>query len=185
MYNSVMVMSYREVLEKYGSRRKIENAISSKELFRTGRNLYSTSPCSRDEAIISALHPSAIFTLNSAFFLYGLTDVIPDHFFLATPFDYTRIKDADISQGFQSRAIFEIGSSYMETANGMVHIYDKERLLIELVRFRKRFGFDYYKEIVANYRKIAGEIDANKITSYLEKFKYGDGIMKTILKEVF
>lgn len=180
-----MVISYKEALGKYGSRNEVRKALRLKKLFSVGRNLYSDSPCSRDEAVVSALHPSAIFTLNSAFFLYGLTDSIPDKFFLATSFDYTRLKDKDISQSFQSRTILEIGSSYMETPNGRVHIYDKERLLIELVRFRKRFGFDYYKEVIGNYRKAAGEMDANKIAFYLTNFKYGDGIMKTILKEVF
>jgi phosphopantetheine adenylyltransferase len=51
--------------------------------------------------------------------------------------------------------------------------------------FRNKVGFNYYKEIVGNYRKIASEIDVNKIATYLKSFKYGSGIMKTILREVF
>lgn len=32
-------------------------------------------------------------------------------------------------------------------------------MLIELIRNKNTFAFDYYKEIISNYRKIANEID--------------------------
>ncbi len=34
-----------------------------------------------------------------------------------------------------------------------INIYDKERMLIELIRNKNQMAFDYYKEIISNYRK--------------------------------
>ena len=42
----------------------------------------------------------------------------------------------------------------MTIEDAEVNIYDKERMLIELVRNKKNIPYDMYKEIVNNYRKI-------------------------------
>ena len=35
-----------------------------------------------------------------------------------------------------------------------IRIYDRERMLIELIRSAKNLPFDYYKEIIESYRRI-------------------------------
>ena len=43
--------------------------------------------------IIMKKYPNAILTLNSAFYYYGLTDTIPDHYYVATPKINRNIED--------------------------------------------------------------------------------------------
>ena len=43
--------------------------------------------------IIMKKYPNAILTLNSAFYYYGLTDTIPDHYYVATPKSNRNIED--------------------------------------------------------------------------------------------
>lgn len=43
-----------------------------------------------------------------------------------------------------------------------IKIYDKERMIIELIKNRKTPGFDYYKEIIVNYRKIKDSLNTKK-----------------------
>ena len=43
--------------------------------------------------IIMKKYPNAILTLNSAFYYYGLTDTIPDHYYVATPKSNRKIED--------------------------------------------------------------------------------------------
>lgn len=43
-----------------------------------------------------------------------------------------------------------------------VKIYDRERMLIELIRNRNSIGFDYYKEIIQNYREIKDTLSTKK-----------------------
>lgn len=40
-----------------------------------------------------------------------------------------------------------------------IRIYNKERMLIELVRYKSKLPFDYYKEIILNYRKLLPRLD--------------------------
>ena len=64
-------------------------------------------------------------------------------------------------------------------------MYDKERLLIELIRKRRQIPFDYYKEIIANYREIVDELDMYKIEQYLSLFKNDLNLSETLQREVF
>lgn len=58
-------------------------------------------------------------------------------------------------------------------------------MLIELIRNKSKFSFDYYKEIINNYREIADEIDMSLIADYLKNFINENNILDIIQREVF
>ena len=64
-------------------------------------------------------------------------------------------------------------------------MYNKERLLVELIRKKNQIPFDYYKEIISNYRKIADDLDMYKIEEYLSLYKNEVNIANALLREVF
>ncbi len=66
-----------------------------------------------------------------------------------------------------------------------VRIYDKERLLIETVRFRTKLLDDQYHEIIRSFRELREELYGAKMEDYLEKFPRRDLISRTIRNEVF
>ena len=66
-----------------------------------------------------------------------------------------------------------------------VNMYDKERLLIELVKKKNQLPFDYYKEIISNYRRISDELDMYKIEDYLSLYKNDINLSDTLMREVF
>ena len=80
---------------------------------------------------------------------------------------------------------FETGKTEINHNNVNINIYSKERMLIELVRNKNSIAFDYYKEIISNYREIADEIDMSLLAEYLEKFTNGKNIFEIIHREVF
>ncbi len=63
-------------------------------------------------------------------------------------------------------------------------IYNLERMLIELVRFRGRMPFDHYKEIIGAYRNRVETMDIVKVEEYADKFKHSDNMMEIIELEV-
>ena len=58
-------------------------------------------------------------------------------------------------------------------------------MLIELIRNRKSYGFDYYKEIINNYRESREQLDMGKITDYISVFPIEEHLYDVIMKEVF
>ena len=67
----------------------------------------------------------------------------------------------------------------------MIRVYDKERMLIELIRNKNKLPYDYYKEIIGNYRNIISELDIEKIQDYAMIFPKSSLITKTLQAEVF
>lgn len=58
-------------------------------------------------------------------------------------------------------------------------------MLIELIRNKNQTAFDYYKEIISNYRKRINDLDVIKIEEYIELFPHEEHIYETLQREVF
>jgi hypothetical protein len=56
---------------------------------------------------------------------------------------------------------------------------------VELIRKRKQIPFDYYKEIISNYRKISDDLDMYKIEEYLSLYKNDVNLSDVLIREVF
>lgn len=179
-----MVLTYNECIEKYGSDYKIKKELNNGDLFMKEKGVYSTERNVSDLDVIAHKYPRAVFTGKSAFYYHSLTDVIPDHFHLATRREDSRIKDQRVIQSFLKDEIFEPGIIEMKYNNSSIRIYDRERMLIELMRFRKSIPFDLYKEIIQSYRNLVDEMDFGLIEDYACMFRNGNTLMNQIQLEV-
>jgi len=180
-----MVYTYREVLNKYKSDYQIRIALKNNEIYKVEKGIYSDKKIVNPMVVYSKKYPNAIVTMDSAFYYYDLTDVIPDKLYLVTASKDRKIYNKKIKQYFDSREILEYGKTTVKVDGGNVNIYNRERLLIELIRKRKTIPFDYYKEIVNSYRDIIDELDMEKIEKYISLFKNDIDITDTLQKEVF
>ena len=179
-----MLLTYQECLKKYGSDYQIKKEIGSGALFMKEKGIYSTQRNASETDVIMRKYPKAVYTGKSAFYYHSLTDVIPDHYYLATRRTDTRIKDPRVIQSFLTDEIFDAGITEIQYNNSNIRIYDRERMLIELMRFRSRIPLDYYKEIINNYRKISFELDFGIVEEYAAMFKSGAKLMNMIQMEV-
>ena len=65
-----------------------------------------------------------------------------------------------------------------------IRIYNKERMLIELVRYKSKLPFDYYKEIILNYRKLLPRLDIQKIQDYALMAPKSNKVLEILQMEV-
>ena len=179
-----MVLTYKECIERFGSDYMIKKEISEGNLFQKGKGLYSDSELCSELEIVVVKYPRAVFTGESAYYYHGFTDVIPDFYCLATRRGDTRIKDKSIKQIFVNDNLYDFGKCTMKYQNTDISIYSKERLLVDLVRFKARFPFDYYKEGIGNYRRIVDDLDFFSIEDYAGMLRRGKKIMDAIQLEV-
>lgn len=180
-----MLYFRNELKNKYNSTYQIRKALANKEIFKIQNGIYSDKEFVNPLEIITKKYPNAIFTADSAFYYHDLTDVIPDEFYLATQRTAVRIKDKNIKQIFIPNELFEFGKSQINIENVVINIYDKERMLVELIRKNNKIPFDYYKEIVNNYRKIVNKLDVYKIQEYISYYKNEETLYDTLQREVF
>lgn len=58
-------------------------------------------------------------------------------------------------------------------------------MLVELLRYKNKLPFDYYKEILGNYRNLIYELDIERIQEYVTTFPKAKMISEALDKEVF
>lgn len=106
-----MLYFRKELDKKKYSTYQINKAINNKELFKVYIGIYSDVEFVNPLEIINKKYPDAIFTSDSAYYNYDLTDVIPDYFYLATKRSSSRINDKNIKQIFIPNELFNFGKS--------------------------------------------------------------------------
>lgn len=180
-----MLYFHKELKEKLKSDYQIQKAVSNKEYYKIKDGLYSEQKFVNPLEIIMKKYPNAIFTSDSAYYYYDLTDVIPDFFYLATKRTDSRINDKNIKQVFIPNELFDFGKTQIQVENIKINIYDQERLLVELIRKKNIIPFDYYKEIITNYRKKADKLDVYKLQKYISYYKNESSLYDTLMREVF
>ncbi|MBQ3415491.1 MAG: hypothetical protein IJH39_09160 [Clostridia bacterium] len=180
-----MIYNYKEIVKIYKNDYNLKKAINKKEIYKLEKGVYSNKKIVSPLIIYSKKYPNAVITMDSAFYYYNLTDVIPNKVYLATDRNSDKINNSKIVQSFVAKSILNEGKVTIEEDGEKINIYDRERLLIELIRKKKQIPFDYYKEIISNYRAIVDELDMYKIEEYLALFKNDLNLSNILQMEVF
>ena len=180
-----MIYTGKEILRKYGTRYNLAKALKNKEIFKLDRGIYSDKDLVSSMVVVSKKYPGAIITMDSAFYYYDLTDVIPTKTYVATNSKSNVITNEKIVQTWVPKEKLNIGKDEIIIDGEKVRIYNKERLLVELIRRRNQIPFDYYKEIISNYRKIVDDLDMHKIEKYLSLYKNEANLANALMREVF
>ncbi len=178
-----MLYYFNELSKKGFSRNQIEKKVKNKELFKISRGIYSDEEYPNDLSVIVKKYPNVILTLNSAFYYYELTDKIPEYYYLATDIKSYIIKESSVKQVFMKKDFLKIGLVKCKIEETEINIYDKERLLIELIRYKTKLPYELYKDVINNYRKMKDKLDFIKIYKYANTFN-SPYIIQTIEKEV-
>ena len=79
---------------------------------------------------------------------------------------------------------FGLGITSAEENGWSFQIYDRERMLIELLRRKSKLSFDLYKEVLLNYRKLIPQLDIQKIQDYALAVPKSNVILNTLQTEV-
>lgn len=176
-------MDYAKAVNAYGNDYGLKKAMSEKRIYRLDEGVYSTESIVSEEAILSHKYPKAVFALSSAFYLHGLTDVTPDYYEMATSRNAPKIKDRRVHQVFSPDGLLEIGKIQLQK-EGAIQVYDLERCTLDLFRYKTKFPYDYYKEILRNLRSRVDEMDMQKLQEYIAKMPRPERLMKMTMDEL-
>lgn len=176
--------SRTECLAEYGSDYVIRQKVERGELFRVGKAIYSKEVYVPELAVLAYRYPQAIVTMHNAFYIHGLTDVIPEDYDFATNRNAAKIRDKRVKQYFYPIDFFKHGIETIDYRGYPIRIYSKERMLIELLRYKSKLPFDYYKEIILNFRKLIPQLDVQAIQDYAYNAPKRGRILEILQMEV-
>lgn len=180
-----MIIDYKKCISEFGSNYMVLKEIDEGRLYKVAPGVYSDTANVSNLEIFVALYPETIFTSNSAYFYHGLTDSIPEKYNVASLRDTSKIKRADVHQHFYPESIYQLGVEEILWENTTIRLYNKERMLIELIRHKNKMPFDLYKEIVSSYRNNLDSLDSEKIVEYVQQFPAAAKISEAIHLEVY
>ena len=179
-----MLMTMSECLEKMGSQYRVEEAVRAGHLMHLAHGIYSDGTLHRDIEVFQKRYPTSVVTMQSAFYYYDLTDLVPDRCHLAVERGGSKIKNPMVIEDFVPKGTGGIGVEHKELRGVQLRIFDKERLLIETVRMRAKMPYELYREVIGNYRGIVNELYLAKVEDYLESFPKKSVIFDVIKREV-
>ena len=179
-----MILSYKEAAQECGSDYYLLKAVSEGSMFKIEEGVYSTERFEPEIGIVMKKHPKAVIAGEYAFYVHGLTNVIPDKYDLATSSKAAPITDPRVRQSYVNDKVFSLGIIEKEIDGINVRIYDKERMLIELLRKKNSMPYDLYKEIILNYREIISHLEIWRIQEYASIFPKSKMISKALDEEV-
>ena len=162
-----MLFSYKDCKQRYHTDYALRKALLSGELIKISRGIYSDNGKEYDLSVIGKTYPYAVFTMNSAFYYLGLTDTIPKKWY------------------FDNSNSLDLGTEQKEYDGSIIRVFSRERMLVELIRHKKKLPFDYYKEIIASYRRLLYQLDLQAVEEYSEKLPKTKLVMETLQMEVF
>lgn len=180
-----MMLTYKECIEKFGNDYQLARAVAEEEIYRVEPGVYSSERYSSELEIIVKKYPNAILAGEYAFYFHDLTEVIPEKFHIATKAKAAKLLDPRIEQIYVRDDLLQLGVIEKEIDRVTVKIYDKERMLIELLRNKNSMPYDLYKEIIGNYRKIIEGLQIWRIQEYADIFPKSKMIKKALEEEVF
>ena len=170
---------------KYENKYRVNELVRVGKLYRIEGGIYADVEDPPEVEVVLAKYPAAVLTLESAYYYYNLSDEIPDEYHLATDRKSAAIVDERVVQSFVPSGTVMIGAEESVVGGERIRIYDKERLLIETMRYRTKLPYDLYREVVGNFREIRNELYGSKIDDYLKDFPRRNVIKESIRKEVF
>ena len=179
-----MIYTYEDCIEKFHSDYGIRKELREGTLFRLEKGIYSDREQESELAVISKQYPDAVFTMNSAFYWHDLTKEIPEAYYLMTDKDAAKIRNPRIRQSFDNYDSLEIGLMIMEYDGYPIRVFNRERMLVELIRNKTKLPFDYYKEIIISYRKLIHDMDIQVVREYAEQLPKKNLVLNTIRMEV-
>ncbi len=174
----------KEALTRFGSDYKIKKKVESGQLYMLDKCVYSMDPDVPPMAVYTFRYPHAVLTMDSAFYFYGLTDVIPDEYSLATKRNSPPIKDRKIKQYYVDMDFFPMGAEETEYRGYPIRIYSLERMLVELVRYKSKIPLSYYKELIQSFREKTGSLDMQEVQDIAMAAPKCEKIMDVIQMEV-
>ncbi len=163
---------------------QLSDLVESGALVRLKRGLYALAegPERSEFVDIQKAIPGGIFCLGTALSIHGIGTWEPPEIQLAIRRDYrVTIPDFPPIRLFSfSGARFELGIIEKTTEAGIVRIYDREKTICDVVRFRNALGMDIAMEALREYLKGRGR-DIPRLLEYAKLLRM-EGSMRGYLE---
>ena len=124
--------------------------------------------------IFQYTYPQFIYSFNSAIYLHGLGDVLPNYLEVTGPFNYrpmSKNRDGVMTHTDTVDESYNLGITDIKTSLGnVVRAYDKEKTICDLIKHKDKIEFEVYVKALTRYAR-SKDKDINKLMRYAQIMK--------------
>ncbi len=139
--------------------RQIKALVDDKTLLRMRQGYYKLAgmPIYEHSQLVDvcAAKAQVVIALASALEFYDLTTYSPSEITIALPHNYTygifKKSDLPVRVFYFPKRYYEAGLKILKLKSGTIKIYDQEKTICDMFRYRKTFGEDVALEGLRNY----------------------------------
>ncbi len=170
--------------------RDIKSSVESGDIEKVKSGLYKVASAINGEKInpgfidICKAFPKSVICLISAAEFHGLSSANPPLIYAAIPKSEKppRIEYPPVKFYYWEETIYNPGIKKIKTENGIVKIYDKEKTVCDLFRYREKLGEDIAIEALKNYLS-DNDFNLNKLRKYAVETRI-KGIITPYIKAI-
>lgn len=178
-----MIMNHKELLGIYKNDIVIKKMLADKKLMKIDKSLYTTQKNYSEFEYILKKYNNFIFTMETALFIWGYKNINLNKYSIATKRKAKVIKSEVIKQYFMPDNLYELGLETIEYNGYKIKIYDKERILLEIIKNKEKIDYNLYIKIIEDYRSYITHISISKIYEYIKYYKKSNTILSEFEKE--
>lgn len=119
-------------------------------------------------------YPQFIYSFNSAIYLHGLGDILPNYLEVTKPINYhpyTKRRDDVVIHADTVDASYNLGITEIVTSLGNpVRVYDKEKTICDIIKNKDKVEFEVYVKALNKYAK-SKDRNINKLMEYARVMK--------------
>ena len=126
-------------------------------------------------------YPKTIFSRFTALYFYNLTEIYPSTFDITVNENY-HTEDLNVNHNVVKckKDNLNLGLTQIITSLGnKINIYDRERCICDIIRFKNRLDLEQVKKSVKMYVKDNNK-DLNKLSEYSKKLNIYNEVMEFI-----
>ena len=124
--------------------------------------------------IFQYTYPQFIYSFNSAIYLHGLGDILPNYLEVTGPFNYrpmSKNRDDVMTHTDTVDESYNLGITDIKTSLGnVVRVYDKEKTICDLIKHKDKIEFEVYVKALTRYAR-SKDKDINKLMRYAQIMK--------------
>lgn len=160
--------------------RRVLDFVESEEVIRI-KNGYYTYDMERfsEESFVSKLFPDGVLCMESALYAYGYISTKPYGFHIAidknTSKSRFKLEYPKVIPYYTEPEVLKLGVSEITYENCLFHIYDKDRLICDCLKYEGKMERRDFKEAVQSYIK-----DEEKDISALMEYAHERKVVKKV-----
>jgi len=153
---------------------RIRDLLDQGEIKRIGHGFYIVAGAKKDDYYeLQERVPRAIYSHETAAYLWGMSKCVPGNFVCTVPRGYNTSKlklNQYAKYHYVLQELYDIGLTYIKSPDGNeIALYDRERTICDFIRHRNRISSQIYSEVLNTYFK-SKEKDIRKLAKYGKQF---------------